>query len=102
VIQRREVRVSDGFFRQLDEQLGAERGANGEPSATDFLVLDLPAVVEEFATRFDSLPEVVSGVSAGRVFVTTGLLVAALAVYGIALDDDAIELIGIEIDLGLD
>ncbi len=46
---RREVRVADSFFEELDDQLTAERGANGEPSATDFLVIDLPAIVEEFA-----------------------------------------------------
>lgn len=35
-------------------QLGDTRGPNGEPSATDFLVLELPAIVEAFghsATR---------------------------------------------------
>jgi len=42
---RREVRVAESFFEDLDLQLGGERGPNGEPSATDFLVVDLPAVV---------------------------------------------------------
>lgn len=52
---RREVRVSEEFFRQLDEQLGAARGPDGEPSSTDYLVLELPAVVELFASQFDDL-----------------------------------------------
>jgi hypothetical protein len=50
------VRVADSFFEQLDEQLGASRGPNGEPSSTDFLVMELPAVVERFAIDFDSTP----------------------------------------------
>ena len=51
---RRTVRVTDEFFSQLDDNLGSERGSNGEPSVTDFLVFDLPNVVERFATGFDS------------------------------------------------
>ena len=35
---RRVVRVSQAFFDQLDEQLPPERGPEGEPSATDFVV----------------------------------------------------------------
>ena len=95
---RRSVRVTDEFFDQLDDQLGPERGANGEPSATDFLVFDFPSVVEQFATAFDRLPEVIPGVSASRLPVTSGRLVRAIVVYGLLLDDDTINLIGIETD----
>gem|GEM_PF-6043896 len=38
----REVRVTATLLEELDRQLGSERGPNGEPSATDFLVMDLP------------------------------------------------------------
>ena len=96
--ERREVRVAEAFFGQLDAQLGVERGPNGEPSATDFLVLELPAIVERFASDFGGLPEMVAGVSAGRMFVSSGVLVRAAVVYGIELPDRAVELIGIEID----
>lgn len=65
---RREVRVANSFFEELDSQLGPERGPNGEPSATDFIVIDLPRIIDEFARRFDELPEAVAGV------VFTGLL----------------------------
>ncbi|MCA1705063.1 MAG: hypothetical protein LC808_18100 [Actinobacteria bacterium] len=96
---RRQVRVGEGFFRRLDEQLGPGRGPGGEPSATDFLVRELPDVVERFATDFDGLPEVVEGFSGGRMLIARGLLVRAFAVYGLLIDDGAIELIGIDLDL---
>ncbi|MDZ7733917.1 MAG: hypothetical protein U5R31_13385 [Acidimicrobiia bacterium] len=97
---RREVRVSEEFFRQLDRQLGASRGPSGEPSATDYLVIELPAIVERFAVDFDHLAEVVEGVPSARMLLTTGLLVRASAVYGLELSEGVVELVGIELDLG--
>lgn len=38
---RRTVRVDQAFFDDLDRQLGSDRGPNGEPSSTDFIVIDL-------------------------------------------------------------
>lgn len=96
---RRVVRVSTAFFDQLDRQLGTNRGNEGEPSATDFLVIDLPVIVERFATDFERLPETVEGVTAARVLVATGRLVRAVAVYGLLAADDSVDLIGIEFDL---
>ena len=98
-MMRRTVRTSPAFFEQLDLQLGDARGPGGEPSATDFLVFELPAIVEAFATRFDELPEAVEGVSDARMAIGTGKLVRAFAVYGLLMDDNSVELIGVEIDL---
>jgi hypothetical protein len=100
VSRRREVRVSEDFFRQLDDQLGATRGPGGLPSSTDYLMLELPAIVERFATDFDSLAEFVAGVNAARRLVTTGVLVRASVVYGLEVADGGIELIGVMLDLG--
>lgn len=95
---RRVVRVSPAFFDHLDEQLGSTRGKAGKPSATDFLVLDLPAIVERFATDFEGLPEFVEGFGTARVLVATSQLARAVAVYGVLDADGTIELIGVEID----
>jgi hypothetical protein len=95
---RRIVRASPAFFVDLDRQLGSDRGPHGEPSATDFLVIELPAIVEQFAIGFDSLPEAVEGVAEARMVIGTGGLVRAFAVYGLLMSDDSVELIGIEID----
>jgi hypothetical protein len=78
-VTRRVVRTSSAFFDQLDRHFGQSRGSNGKPSATDFLVFELPAVVEAFATRFDAFPEAVEGRSRGA---------------------DGFGLIGVEVDLG--
>ncbi|MDZ7676189.1 MAG: hypothetical protein U5K30_14120 [Acidimicrobiales bacterium] len=95
---RRVVRVAQDFFDRLDEQLGPDRGDAGEPSVTDFLVIDLPAIVDRFATDFDGLPEVVEGVPSVRVLVATGRLVQAVAVFGILAAGDTVDLVDIEID----
>jgi hypothetical protein len=97
-VTRRIVRASPAFFVDLDRQLGPDRGPNGEPSATDFLVIELPAVVERFATEFEALPEAVEGVTEARMVIGIGRLVRAFAVYGLLMSDDSVELIGIEID----
>jgi len=39
VTGRRSVRVDRAFFDDLDRQLGSDRGPNGEPSSTDFIVI---------------------------------------------------------------
>ena len=39
-----------------------EPGSDGEPSTNDLQTLDLIRIVEQFATGFDSLPELIPGV----------------------------------------
>lgn len=95
---RRNVRVDPRFFEELDAQLGPVRGANGEPSSTDFLIVDLPTIVEEFAERFDDLAVAYPDRPDYRLLVTTGRLVATSLVIGQLLDDSSIVLLGIEID----
>jgi len=97
-VVHRQVRVAPGFFDQLDAQLCSERGPKGEPSATDFIALELPTIIETFAERFTELPEVVPGVPAGRMLIAPGVLVHAVVVYGLLSDDDVIDLIGVTID----
>jgi hypothetical protein len=95
---RQVVRVSSAFFDQLDAQFRAERSSEGQPSAHDFVVLELPVIVEKFATDFDSLPEAVPGVASTRTLIAPGLIVRVFAIHGTLLDDGSIELIGITID----
>lgn len=75
-IERRSVRVAESFFEQFDSLLPADRDNDGTPSATDFLVLELPAIVERFALSFDQLPEITEGLSTARMLIAPGILVA--------------------------
>jgi hypothetical protein len=96
--ERRVVRVSQAFFDQLDAQLPMERGPNGEPSAHDFVVIELPTIVERFATAFDSLPESLRGVDSARMLISSGLLVRAFAIDAALIENGAVELLGVTIE----
>lgn len=96
--ERRRVRVTEAFFDQLDALLGEERGPNGEPTATDFIAMEVPNIVERFATGFDDMLELAEELPGGRVLITPGYLVRAMAVYGLLMTDGSIDVIGITID----
>ena len=99
--ERRPVRVDQVFFDLLDEQLGEERGPNGEPSSGDFLLVDLPLIAEAFATRFESLSMPNAEHPEFRSFVTSGLLVPSSLVTGVLDPDGVITLLSVRIDLDL-
>lgn len=96
---RRPVRVDVRFLDQLDAQLPDERGPNGEPSRIDFLRFELPAIEDEFALRFEDLAEVIPGRPDYRQVLTTGRLVAGIAIVGQLMSDDSVLLLGVELDL---
>jgi hypothetical protein len=96
-VTRRLVRVSESVFELLDAALGSERGPSGEPSAHDFEYLELPQIIERFASDFDELPEA-DGLSGIRVLLAQGTLVQAFAAFGLLLEDDSIDLISITVD----
>jgi hypothetical protein len=95
---RRQVRASARFFEDLDRQLPSERGANGEPSTNDFQVFDLFRIVEQFATRWDELPELIPGRADYHILLSAGSVVARLAVIGQLASDGAIELVQLDLD----
>ena len=94
---RRTVRVDPQFFTELDAQLGEARGPNGEPSASDFLLIELPTIADAFAERFDDLLRLYPERDDYRYLVAGGRLVYAVVV-GHLIDDNSISLFGIEID----
>ena len=81
--ERHSVRVDRAFFDLLDDQLGEERGPNGEPSASDFLLVDLPLIAEAFATRFESLSVPEPEHPEFRSLVISALLVPSVMVTGV-------------------
>ncbi len=96
---RRTVRVDQQFFTELDAQLGETRGPNGEPSASDFLLIELPTIAETFGERFDELLRLYPERDDYRYLVAGGRLVYAVVVVGQLINEDTISLFGIEIDL---
>jgi len=92
------VRIAPAFFEDLDRQLRPERGPNGEPSVHDFEAGDLLPVVEQFATRFDDLPRLITGRADYRILIASGSLVPGYSVTGQLAPDGAVELVQIDLD----
>ncbi len=61
-------------------------------------MLELPTIVERFATDFDGLPEIVDGVPAARMLITSGVPVHTIAVFRLATSDTTVEFIGITVE----
>ena len=99
--ERRTVRATVSFFEDLDRQLPAERGSNGEPSTNDFQVFELLRIVDRFAVGFDDLPELIAGRPEYRLLVVAGTLVPVISVVGQLAPDGAVELVQLDIDLDI-
>ena len=84
----RPVRFTEQFFDRLDSILPQERGADGEPSATDFLLFDLPRIRDLLASDFEANTFPIED-SDLRAFVGAGMLVPSIVLYGYS-DDVAI------------
>jgi hypothetical protein len=96
-VTRRQVRVTPQFFGCLDQLLPAERGADGAPSATDFLAYDLPRAIDRLADDYEgcTLPGDQEGT---RVLITAGLLVPFFVLHTAVASDGAVEIYYLIID----
>jgi hypothetical protein len=96
-VTERQVRFTEQFFDQLDRLLPGERGADGTPSVTDLLLLDLPRVRDRLAADYEgnTLPTDDPDV---RVYVGAGVLVSRFAIF-VALEADTVEAFWLSIDL---
>lgn len=95
---RRVVRANPAFFEDLDRQLPAMRGPNGEPSTADFQAFELLRIVDQFATGWDELPELIPGRPDYRLLIGSGTLVGGFSVIGQLAPDGAVELVQLDID----
>jgi hypothetical protein len=95
-VPEREVRFTEQFFDRLELLLPSERGADGTPSITDFLLIDLPRVRDQLATAYDERT-LATGDPEVRVFVGSGILVANFALF-VAAEADIVELFWLTID----
>ena len=94
----RTVRFTEDFFDRLEELLPTERGADGTPSITDFLVFEIPALRDALAVDAigKSTPTVVEGV---RACISAGVLISAILLY-LAVDNQDVTVF--DISLGFD
>lgn len=95
---RREVRVSPSFFERLDELLPDERTRDGKPSATDFLLHELPSIIDLLATDYERVTLEIEEVPGARVLVTAGRLVTRVAIYVALGPDDGVEVIYLDVE----
>jgi hypothetical protein len=96
-VTERQVRFTEQFFDRIDALLPSERGADGTPSVTDFLLLDLPAVRDRLAADYESNTLATDDPDV-RVYVGSGILVTRFAIYT-ALEADIVEAFWLTIDL---
>ena len=95
-VTERQVRFTEQFFDRLELLFPTERGVDGTPSVTDFLLLELPAVRDRLATDFAGSTLATDDADI-RVFIGAGILVSRFAIFA-ALDDDVVEAFWIVID----
>ncbi len=95
-VTERQVRFTEQFFDRIDALLPGERGADGSPSVTDFLLLDLPAVRDRLAADYEN-NTLATGDPEVRVYIGSGILVGRFAIYT-AVEGDVVEAFWLTID----
>ncbi len=93
------VRFLQSFFDDLDSQLPVERSASGEPSATDFLLYELPRLRDQLASDFVGNTLSLAGFAQLRMLIATGTLVHSVAIYAYIDENDDVAVVALDIAL---
>ncbi len=96
-MKRRLVVVRPEFFKRLDELLPTERSATGDPSTADFILHDLTAIIDTLADEYAERTLPVEDTDV-RVLVSSGLVVAFIAIYVREVDVDTIEILWVDFE----
>ena len=94
----RTIRFTESFFEQLEALLPSERGADGTPSITDFLVLEVPGLRDGLAVDAIGLTRPTSD-DGIRVYINTGVLMPGLVLY-MLVDEHEVDVFHISFDTG--
>jgi hypothetical protein len=86
-VPNRTVRFTEQFFDRLYWLLPEQRGADGTPSVTDFLLHDLPQVRDLLAEDFRRYT-MQSDTADVRVFLGKGAMVPRYAIYASLVNED--------------
>jgi hypothetical protein len=87
------VRVTDDFWDALDRELPSGR----RPTWHDVATVDLPAIVDRFATGWDDLPQLIPGRPEYRILIVAGTY-GIYSIEGQYAADGVVEIVGIELD----
>jgi hypothetical protein len=90
LVPERIVRFTEQFFNRLDSLLPDERATDGTPSVTDFIVHELPRVRDRLSEDFEGNTAAAEQPDV-RVYVSSGILARAIAVFAALDDDDNVE-----------
>ena len=92
---RSDVRATGPFLDEVDIYFPAERGPNGEPSATDFLNMVLPDLMEQIGEQFDTLP--LEPTTPGIRTLSLWTIFGPVTIYTTDTEDDVVHLVALEI-----
>lgn len=90
--------LTDQFFDRLDEHLPLERTGDGGPSSSEFLLHDLPNVIDAMADDFEGATISSGFDESTRVLVAPGLLARSFVVYAALTVDDIVEVFYLDVD----
>ncbi len=93
------VRFLPSFFDDLDSHLPVERSPGGEPSATDFLLYELPRLRDQLASDFVGNTLAFPGLAPLRMMIATGTLVHSVAIYAYIDANDDVVVVALDIAL---
>jgi hypothetical protein len=98
VTTRRVVRVAPTFFERLDELLPEERSAAGVPSATDFLLHEIPPLIDRLAYDYERATFEAPDAPELRVMIAFGHLIPQMVIYTELASDGAVEIVWLQFD----
>jgi len=84
--------MSQTFFDRIDELLPEGRCGEGSPSSADFLLRDMPAVIDRLGLAYESSTAALAEGFDVRVLVTDSTLVDFMSLYVTLADNGDVEI----------
>jgi hypothetical protein len=99
--ERRAVRVNEEVFDQLEAKLKAykDTGRIPVPSVNNFLLHELPRIIEQLATSYETSTRQLGEEPFIRMWLDQGRFCTLIGCYVTLGDDGAVEILGVDIDL---
>ncbi len=96
----RKVKVSSNAFDKLDVLLPVKLpGFPEEFTVQDFIDLELPEIINKFATEFDDLPASETQLPRYRYAIFAGLIIPKIVAFGFLHANNEISVLDLELNL---